>query len=443
LPSWILNSRRKLHQFLKYTSTVFAIPQVLGDFTDGRREPDYPTFDVVNSLFQAAVLRLPSINALEGDLKEADFQQLIGRKPKQDVKAFSAEVISNTLDKLDLGGVRLGLEGTIFRAERNKVFREGSYGTLRCVAVDGWEPFASFDRHCPHCLKRKVKVKNPRTGEVEERVQYYHRYVVAMLIGPVIDAVLGIEPVHNYEASCDTEGEAGHEGELTAALRLIDSLHDTYGSFIDAFVFDALYANGPTMTKLDEYNYGGFIVLKKDNNEPLKEALALWDGQPSCHQVDDPETNEHVDFWDVDDLETLDTYKGKVRVIRAIVTAKDGTQKTWCFGVVGKRARKVGLRVALKIVRARWHIEDTGFNQWVQHWNLAHVYRHTANAILAVLLLWALVFNLLQFFVYRRLKRPRRPKDPTDTIRHIVEVMHRDLGTIPKPLPWIDLLDTS
>ncbi len=41
--------------------------------------------------------------------------------------------------------------------------------------------------------------------------------------------------------------------------------------------------------------------------------------------------------------------------------------------------------------------------------------------------------NLLQLFVYRRLGRCRRPKDPTDTIRHIVEVMLRDVATLPAP----------
>ena len=110
---------------------------------------------------------------------------------------------------------------------------------------------------------------------------------------------------------------------------------------------------------------------------------------------------------------------------------------------MGKRARKVGLRTALKIVRARWHIEDTGFNQWVQHWNLSHVYRHTANALMAILLIWMLVFNILQLFIYRRLKRPRVPADPCDTIRHIVEVMLRDLASIPEPIPWVELADTS
>ena len=443
LPAWILDSQRKLHQFEKYACNVYGLPRLLRSFSDGRREPSISTFDVANSLFHAALFRLPSINALEGDLKQPDFQMQIGRVPKPGVKAFSADVVANVLDQMNLDGLCNGIEDVIWKAERNKAFREGSYGALRCVALDGWEPFCSYDRHCPHCLTREVPVKNSTTGEVEKRTQYYHRYVVAMLIGPVLDVVLAIEPVRNGEACRDAGEDAHHEGELTAAHRLIDRLYDTYGSFLDALVFDALYANGPVMTKLDQYGYGGFIVLKKDDNEPLKEALALWGGQEACDGYDDPDTRERIEFWDADDIETLESYPGKVRVVRAVVTNKDEARKTWCFGIVGKRARKVSLRTALKIVRARWHIENTGFNQWVQHWNLAHVYRHTPNALLAILLLWALVFNLLQLFVYRRLKRQRKPSDPCDTIRHIVEVMLRDLSAIPEPMPWVDLADTS
>src|SRR6266436_9496302 len=233
-----------------------ACPILLASFVDTRRAPKIPTFDVVNSLFHTAVLRIPSINALEGDLKESDFQKLIGRSPTPDVKAFSADVVANVLDKLHLDRVHAAIEDIIHKAERNKAFRDGCYSALRCVAIDGWEPFASYDRHCSHCLVRKVKVKR-RTGELEEVDQYYHRYVAAMLLGPVIDVVLGIEPVLNEEARRDIDSEhVGHEGELTAARRLIDSLHDTYGGFIDAFVLDALYANGPVMTQLDGYGYG-------------------------------------------------------------------------------------------------------------------------------------------------------------------------------------------
>ncbi len=442
LPRWLLDSSRKLHQFERYACKVYALPRLLASFTDTRRDPRIPTLDVVNALFHAALMRRPSINAIEGDMKKADCQMVIGHKPKPGTKAFSAEVVSNVLDKLQLEGLRHGVEDVIWKAERNKAFREGSYGTLRCVALDGWEPFCSYDRHCSHCLTRQVSVKNTTTGEVEKRTQYYHRYVVAMLVGPVLDLVLDIEPVLNAEARRDLGEDPHHEGELTAAHRLITRLHKTYGTFIDALVFDALYANGPVMTKLDECGYGGFIVLKKDDNEPLKEAQALWEGQEPCEHRYDAGKKEHIDFWDVDDVDTLETYKGKVRVIRAVITKENGTRKTWCFGLVG-RARKVNRRTALLVARSRWHLENTAFCQWVKYWNLGRVYRHTPNAIQAILLLWTLVFNLLQLFVYRRLKRERKPKDPCDTIISIVAEMFRDLGAIPEPIPWKELADAA
>jgi hypothetical protein len=352
-------------------------------------------------------------------------------------------VFYNVLDKLDLGSMRSGIEDVLWTAERNKAFREGSYGAMRCVALDGWEPFCSYERHCSHCLTREISTKDAKTGEVEKRTQYYHRYVVAMLIGPVLDVALDVEPVLNADSRTDQREDARHEGELTAAHRLIGRLHQTYGAFIDALVLDALYANGPVMTKLDECRYGGFIVLKKDDNEPLKEALALWQNQGPCERLYDEEKKEYIEFWDVDDIDALESYDGRVRVIRAAITKEDGTRKTWCFGIVGDRCRKIGRRTGLKIVRARWHLENTGFGQWVKYWNLGRGYRHTANAIMAILLLWMLVFNLLQLFVYRRLKRPRRPKDPCDTIISIVTEMARDVGSIPEPIPWEALADAA
>jgi hypothetical protein len=440
LPEWIDSSRSKLHQFEKYVCNVFGLPDLLASLVDTRRAPKIPTFDVVNSLFHTAVLRIPSINALEGDLKESDFQKLIGRHPTPEVKAFSADVVANVLDKLQLDGIHKAIDEVIGKAERNKAFRDGCYSALRCVALDGWEPFSSYDRHCPNCLVRKVKVKR-RTGDLEEVDQYYHSYVVAMLLGPVIDVVLGIEPVLNEEARRDIDGEhKGHEGELTAARRLLDSLHDTYGGFIDAFVLDALYANGPVMTQLDGYGYGGFLVLKKEKNEPFKEALTLWQIQGSCEKYEDPDHKEQVQFWDADDIETLDTYEGKVRAVRAVVTKPDEDPSTWCFAIIGPRARQLGRRTALRIIRSRWHIENTAFHQWISYWNLGHVFRHNQNALRAILLLWTLAFNLLQLFIYRRLGRCRRPKDPTDTIRHIVEVMLREMATLPAPIPWATLL---
>ena len=441
LPSWVLHSRRKLSQLLKYGCQVFRLPQLLARLKDSRREPRIPTFDVVNSLFHTALLRIPSINALEGDLKESDFQALLGKAASPDVKLFSAEVVSNVLDKLDVSRIRQAMLEVFNKAERNKAFRDQTYGALRCVAVDGWEAFTSYHRHCPDCLERQVVV------EEETVTQYYHRYVVALFIGPLLDVVLDIEPIRNKAARIRA-GESNvdeDEGEQTAALRLLDRLHQTYGTIIDAISFDSLYPNGPVLNKVAQCGYGAFIIVKKKHNQPLKEALALWRGQPPCRVVHDPNSGEDIEFWDTDPMEVLDTYKGPIRVIRARVTQPRGKKKkrTWCIAVVGKRAMRAPLTAILKAARARWHIENTAFHQWVMYWNLNHVFRHTANATLAVLLLWSLAFNLLQFFVYRRLKRQRNPKDPTDTIRHIVEVINREIATLVEPIPWAALLDTS
>src|SRR5438034_9065345 len=104
---------------------------------------------------------------------------------------------------------------------------------------------------------------------------------------------------------------------------------------------------------------------------------------------------------------------------------------TWCFAIIGQRARQISRQTALRIIRSRWHIEDTGFHQWISYWHLGHVFRHGENPLQVILLIWTLAFNLLQLFIYRRLGRCRRPKDPTDTIRHIVEVMLREVALLP------------
>jgi len=198
------------------------------------------------------------------------------------------------------------------------------------------------------------------------------------------------------------------------------------------------------MTHVTRLGYGAIMTLKKETDEPLKDALLLMAGQPPDEVWDDPCRHEHIKAWDVDDLETLDTFKGKVRVLRAEVSSGARSSATiWCTGVVGDSLRRLSAETIHRLHRKRWHIENTAFNQWTQHWHLNHVFRHTPNAVLAVMLIWSLAFNLMQLFVYRRLRRPRQPGDPSDTIRSLVHQMAVAVGRLRLPVPWRLLLDTS
>jgi len=441
LPDWWTRPKDRLAQFIKYCCTYDLFGQ-LSRVEDGRERPQIPTADVVLALFFTAVLRLPSLNALEGELKKAGFQHLLGRRGEQGKKAFSADTVARSLDGLNLEQLRKILHDVVHRAERNKAFRDGPVGARRPVALDGWESFSSYHRHCGECLQRKIKFKNPD----REVIQYYHSFVVPLLLAGDAELVLDIEPLRTADMRRqDGETADTHDGEQTAAMRLVDHLHAEFGSLIDLNVLDALYPNGPMMTRVTERGYGAIMTLKKETDEPLKDALLLMAGRPPDVVWDDAIKKEHLVAWDVDDIETLDTFEGKVRVLRAEVSSLSKPMqptRTWCTGVIGDRARHLSPQIVHDLHRRRWHIENTIFNQWTQHWHLNHVYRHTPNAVVAVMLLWCLAFNMMQLFAYRRLRRPRVPKDPCDTIKDLVSLMKNAVSALQNPMPWTLLHDT-
>ena len=435
----------RLHQFEKYAIETYRVPQALKKLSDERRDPKIPTFAVVNSLLHAAVLRLPSLNVLEQQLETPEWQKLLGHRVRKGKRAFSADTMADVLDGLNIPQLESAVVGLVKKAERNKAFRDDTFGIFRCVAIDGWEPFCTYKQHCEGCLTRQVKrkVRNEDGELVEEKVtQYYHRFVVAFLIAPRLDLTLAIEPVLSSDLREDLKPkQARHEGELTAALRLIDRLHEQYGRFIDTFALDGLYPCGPVFTKLKQYRYGAFIITKNKRHDPYRFAEEIWQTRDGPDVVErDPITGEKVEFWELDDVDALSSFDGSVRMLKAVVTRNNGKKSTWVMAIVGK-ARRASRLMALRILRARWHIENTAFHQWVTKWNLDHCYRHTPNAITAVLHIWTLAFNLMQLFFYRRLRKARRGRPVTDTFKVMVLNMFRDLAYLPTPVPWEALED--
>ncbi len=430
--------QRRLRQFVAYGNKTYALRRLLQSLTDGRSDDaTIPTFHVAAATFFCGLLRVRSFNALEPKLKERAFINLVGPEAELD-SLGSVDTISRVLPQIAVEQARDVTVGILAKAERNKVFREGWHGALRYVALDGWEPISSFSpkRHCEHCLVRHVKVKQP-DGSVKLVEQYYHRYVVAMIIDERLDLVVGIEPLLPADLRSDGATDS-HEGELTAAKRLLRRVKETFG-WIDVVVADGLYPNGPFLSLVQDLRMGAVIIARKNTDEPLKEALRIWGTQPAHEVVLDTEAGERIELWDCPDLETLDTYKGPIRVVRARVTKLDdpkATPHTWCVVVIGK-ATKLSLRQILAVARARWHIENTAFNQWTQCWKFTHVFTHNAQAIQVLYWLFIAAFNLLTLFLYRQLRSYGRDrgKDVTRTISRLIDEMLDDLARLTAS-PW-------
>jgi hypothetical protein len=246
-----------------------------------------------------------------------------------------------------------------------------------------------------------------RDGTVVEIEQYYHRYAVAMLIDERFDMALDIEPLlpHDLRPRGVAKNDED-EGELTAAIRLLRRVKQTY-SWLQVVVADGLYPNGPFLTVVKELRMGAVIIARKDGDEPLNEALAIWGKQPPHEVFDDKKSGERVELWDCRDVTTLSTYDGPIRVVRAVVTDQAQPNKpphTWCMVATGVAAARLSSRQVLAVGRGRWHIENTGFHQWVTRWYFDHVFVHGAVGILAVFWLFFAAFNLLTLFLYRQLR---------------------------------------
>ena len=428
----------RLRALVAYGRKVFDLREGFESVRDKRREPKVTPAFVTATVFFCGLLRTRSFNALEPKLREKPFRRLIGASLDGEVIG-SVDTLSRALRRMDVATVRRLSVGIVEKAERNKVFREGWHGALHTVAIDGWEPICSYNRHCDRCLVRHVRVEQ-RDGAVVEMEQYYHRYAVAMLIDERFDMALDIEPLlpHDLRPRGAAKNDED-EGELTAAIRLLRRVKQTY-SWLQVVVADGLYPNGPFLTVVKQLRMGAVIIARKNGDEPLKEALTVWGKQPPHEVFDDRKRGERLELWDCRDITTLSTYNGPIRVVRAVVTDQAQPNKpahTWCMVATGVAAARLSSRQVLAIGRGRWHIENTGFHQWVTRWYFEHVFVHDANGIQAIFWLFFAGFNLLTLFLYRQLRSYGRDRgrDVTRTISRLIDEMNDDLARLDRS-PW-------
>jgi hypothetical protein len=306
---------------------------------------------------------------------------------------------------------------------------------MNYVALDGWEPFESSKRHCEGCLVRHVKVKK-RSGELVEEERYYHRFVVAMLIGNRFDVMLDLEQVLPHELRVEGQtADQTDEGELTAAKRLLRRVKETYG-WLEVVVADGLYANGPFLSLVAQLRMGAVVIARKETDEPLREARRLWQMQPPTQVIG--QDHETIQLWDCPGVETLSSYDGPIRMVLGRVTdprKPEAPSRDWPVAVTGRAMRLPPAKV-LAVVRGRWHIENTGFHQWTSQWDFGHVFTHHQQAILALYWLFFTAYNLLTFFLYLQVKSYGRDRgrDVTRTIRRLVEEMRDDLARWGNPV---------
>lgn len=307
----------------------------------------------------------------------------------------SADTTGRVYCGLEVEGLRLALHRVYTRLKRNKALRK-RHG-FSVLLVDGHESSSSYLRCCAGCLQRHIQTSGG------ERIQYYHRQVMALL------------SLDRFPLLLDVEDQRQGEDEVAAALRLLERVLGRYPRAFEVVLGDALYLRANVFQLLLAHGKHGIAVLKDETRD-------LWQDVQGLFALVEPvvDVGKQIErrIWDIQELESWESLKGKVRVVRSLETKTWSRQRTgqketqrseWMWATT-LLAEQASARTIVNLGHDRWLIENRALNEMVTYWHVDHVYRHHPNAIIAFWLTLFVALNLFRAFVSLNIKPVRRAK---------------------------------
>jgi hypothetical protein len=379
-----------LRRLIAYAEKVFQLSEaVVAGIVDRRVHPRIPAAAIVKAVAALFWARMGSLNALELTARSSFFRRWLEHS------MASADSIGRVVALIDADGLRQGIHHIYDRLKRNKALPD--HQGIGMAVLDGHESHASYLRHCPGCLERTIHTGN------RDRTQYYHRQVTLMLLpGPRP----GCKPIRLL---LDHEPQRAGEGEVAAALRLLERVLAAYPRAFDLVLADALYATAPFFNFLLARGKHALVVLKNEQRNLYRDVAGLFE---SVAPRQGSFRNRRCLWWDFPDLLSWPQVTTPVRVIRSLETfsvrrqidGKDEPQTSDWVWVTTLPVQPVSTERAVMFGHQRWDIENHGFNELATGWHADHIYKHDPDAIECFLLLAFLTFNIFHAFLTLNLK---------------------------------------
>jgi len=382
--------RNYFEKLVKYIKNVYKIEEGLRSLTDGRINPTYQTGHVISLALFGFLLRIRSFNELKSLLINNEFHALYPRG--RGTKFPGIDVVRNTLKGLNLFELRSVNYSIVQKVFRNKVFYEGTVDGYIVAAIDGTKFFGSNKKNCESCLK---------SGN-----HNYHSGVVLSLIGAGPLLIVDYEMMNSRHDTLSKD-----EGELTASKRLISKVSKRLKRKVDVVVYDALACNSVWINHLINLKIDVVVRVKKNNNRSLKDAKqSLSKSEPVC-------------VWHLENKKCIKVYesifemshvKECLRLIKFTTKNPDGSRSQI---IIVTTLKETSLKTLYKMIKARWNIENSIFNNMRSEYNLDHCFVHGANSVEAVIGLLFMAHNLTQLFMKKRLRK--HVKTQRELIRYL------------------------
>lgn len=364
---------------------MFDLKAQLKRVTDSRPRPRIKTPVVVGSALVMMLAQVGSLHALE-QTKACFFWK---RENEGDLP--SADTIGNALGQVDVAALRAAIKHVYHRLKRNKALRHPFQAKRFAVIVDGHESSASYKRCCCGCLHREIKTASGSA------MQYYHRYVMAILL------------CRDFALLLDLEMQRPGEDEVAAATRLLERLFWDYPRAFDTVIADGLYARASFFKMVAEHGKQAVAVLKDDRRDLFQDAMGLFKQEEPVVFRKDRLTRR---CWDIEGFNSWVQLGKDVRVVRSLetrtvqrqMTGREETRESEWMWATTVPKEQVGTEVFVETGHKRWDIENKAFNELVTYWHADHVYKHAPVAIEAFWLITMLAYNLFHAFIHLNLK---------------------------------------
>jgi hypothetical protein len=284
-----------------------------------------------------------------------------------------------------------GLTETLIR--KKVLYRHRLFDRYFVVAIDGTGVLTFHERHCKHCLTRKVNGKT----------LYFHNVLEAKVVTPDGFAFsLMSEFIENPD-----ENMTKQDCELRAFYRLADRLKKRFPRLRLCLTMDGLFAGGPTF-ELCKTNGWKYIIVLTDKDLPgvnseFETLSQLETGNRLIFRTGKKSEIIQKFKW-INDISYTDSDKKKhaVSVLECLESkpVKDRSETTKFKWITNFEIdEKNVIRVSDEGGRLRWKIENEGFNaQKNGGFRLEHAYSQdeTAGKIFYFLLQIAhMIFQLM------------------------------------------------
>jgi hypothetical protein len=380
-----------LGQMRSYADKVFDRDARLARMTDGRVDPTLPLGAVLSTWQWGLIRRTPSTEQIGELLGDPRWRARLGLKPEQ---GGSPDRAAQILDGLSIEEWNDMLLEDFFIARRAGVLTdEGQYGK-RCAALDLNELFKSEKVHCDQCQVREKTVRDEK-GEKQIVKEYYHQAVALTWVSGKIPFVIGWEVL------------APGEGELTAALRLLERLLPRLRRSLDLVLGDALYCCRPFFKTVCGAGLEGLALSSRATEMDEEMDLLMKTDAPRLV------AGAEIAVWEMESEAWSQDLKRKLRVIhceRRYPAPAWKHERKQLRVVTSTPVEVLPAGQGWKVGRSRWTIENGTFNVLTRDYSLTHNYHHTVAAIVALLALRSFACFLLQAYWNYATARSRKAR---------------------------------